>query len=150
MRNPEITRAVLAQLDALGIQVAIDDFGTGYSSLNSLRHYPVDTIKIDAEFIAQIGTADGDKLAHALMNIARAYDAAIIAEGIETAAQRDFLAASGCGFGQGYLFAEPMAGALLGAYALTRAVGTDRALAKKPASGRTISPPASADPLPAM
>jgi len=147
MRNPEITRSVLAQLDALGIQVAIDDFGTGYSSLNSLRHYPVDTIKIDAEFIAQIGTADGDKLAHALMNIARAYDAAIIAEGIETAAQRDFLAASGCGFGQGYLFAEPMAGALLGAYALTRAVGTDRASAKKPPAGRTISPPASISPL---
>src|SRR5205807_983465 len=59
MRNLEITRAVLAQLEALGIRVAIDDFGTGYSSLNSLRHYPVDTIKIDGDFVGQIGTAEG-------------------------------------------------------------------------------------------
>ena len=133
MRNPEVTRAVLAQLDALGIHVAIDDFGTGYSSLNSLRHYPVDTIKIDAEFIAQIGTADGEKLAQALLNIARTYDAAIIAEGIETAAQRDFLHAGGCGFGQGYLFAEPMDGALFGAYALTHAANADRGAGAKTA-----------------
>ena len=60
--------------------------------------------------------------AQALLTIAHSYDAAIIAEGIETAEQRDFLEASGCGFGQGYLFAEPMDGARLGAYALTRAV----------------------------
>ena len=143
MRNPEITRAVLAQLEGLGVQIAIDDFGTGYSSLNSLRHYPVDTIKIDAEFIAQIGTADGEKLAQALLNIARTYDAGIIAEGIETEAQRDFLHARGCGFGQGYLFAEPMAGALLGAYALTRAASADRGPARKHTTGRMISPPTS-------
>ncbi len=147
MRNPEITRAVLAQLDAVGIQIAIDDFGTGYSSLNSLHTYPVDMIKIDAEFVARIGTADGEKLAEALLNIARTYDATIIAEGIETAAQRDFLEASGCGFGQGYLFAQPMAGALLGAYALTHAVNTGPEPARKRPASRTISPPASAHPL---
>jgi diguanylate cyclase (GGDEF)-like protein len=150
MRNPEITRAVLAQLDALGIQIAIDDFGTGYSSLNSLRTYPVDTIKIDAEFIARIGTADGETLAQALMTIARSYDAAIIAEGIETAEQRDFLEASGCGFGQGYLFAEPMDGARLGVFALTRAVHADPAAAPKRPAGRKLSPPASANPLRAV
>src|SRR2546429_7141502 len=104
-------------------------------------------IKIDAEFIARIGTADGEKLAQALLDIARTYDATIIAEGIETAAQRDFLTASGCGFGQGYLFAEPMEGALLGAYALTRAVNTDPASAQKLPAGRTVSRPASAIPL---
>jgi diguanylate cyclase (GGDEF)-like protein len=147
MRNPEITRAVLAQFDALGIQIAIDDFGTGYSSLNSLHTYPVDMIKIDAEFIARIGTADGEKLAEALLNIAQTYDATIIAEGIETVAQRDFLQASGCRFGQGYLFAEPMVGALLGAYALTRAVNTDPEPARKRPASRAISPPASAHPL---
>ncbi len=141
MRNLEITRAVLDELEALGVQIAIDDFGTGYSSLNSLRHYPVDTIKIDAEFIAEIGTADGEKLAQALLNIARTHDAAIIAEGIETAAQRDFLRASGCGFGQGYLFAEPMDGARLGAYALTRAVNADPRPARKRPTGRTNQSP---------
>src|SRR5436190_14530160 len=86
-----------------------------------LRQYPVDTIKIDAEFVQQIGTAQGDELARALLNIARMYGAAIVAEGIETAAQRDFLRAAGCGFGQGYLFGQPMDGALLGTHALTSA-----------------------------
>ncbi len=126
MRNPEITRAALAELHELGLRLAIDDFGTGYSSLESLRHYPVNTIKIDAEFIAQIGNAEGDKLLQALLNIVHAHGAAIIAEGIETAAQCDFLLGNGCGLGQGYLFAEPMDGALLGAYALTHAVKADR------------------------
>jgi len=150
MRNPEMTRAVLAQLDALGIQIAIDDFGTGYSSLNSLRNYPVDTIKIDAEFISQIGTADGEKLAQALLNIAHTYDAAIVAEGIETVAQRDFLAARGCGYGQGYLFAEPMDGALLGAYALTRAVSADPTPPRRPPPDGRFSLPASGNRLRAV
>jgi diguanylate cyclase (GGDEF)-like protein len=148
MRNPETTRAVLAELDGLGIHIAIDDFGTGYSALKTLRHYPVDTIKIDAEFIAQIGTAEGEERTRTLLNIARTYDAAIIAEGIETPAQRDFLKAGGCGYGQGYLFAEPMDGALLGAYALTRTAHANPPLARKWPTGRTLSPPTSADPLP--
>jgi diguanylate cyclase (GGDEF)-like protein len=137
MRDPEITRAVLAELRELGIRIAIDDFGTGYSSLNSLRHYPIDTIKIDGEFVAQIGTAEGEKLAQALLDIARMFGATIIAEGIETEAQRAFLRSGGCGFGQGYLFAEPMDGALLGAYALTHAVNGD------PRSA-AVNPPTSA------
>lgn len=119
MRNPETTRAVLAEIETLGVRIGIDDFGTGYSSLNMLPRYPVDTIKIDAEFVAQIGTAKGDELAQALLKIAQMYGAAIVAEGIETAPQRDFLRAAGCGFGQGYLFGEPMEGALLGSHALT-------------------------------
>jgi diguanylate cyclase (GGDEF)-like protein len=127
-RKPEISRAALAELEQLGVRVAIDDFGTGHSSLTSLRHYPVDTIKIDGEFIGQIGTPQGEKLVEALLNIARGYGASIIAEGIETAAQRDFLRASGCDLGQGYLFAEPMQGAQLGAYALIHAVNADRAV----------------------
>jgi diguanylate cyclase (GGDEF)-like protein len=122
MRNPEISRAVLAEFQKLGIRVAIDDFGTGYSSLNSLRHYPIETIKIDAEFIAQIGAGEGEKLAQALLDLAGIYGVAIIAEGVETIGQRDFLHERGCGFGQGYLFAEPMAAAPFGAYALTHAV----------------------------
>jgi diguanylate cyclase (GGDEF)-like protein len=153
MRDPEITRSVLAELRDLGIRVAIDDFGTGYSSLNSLRHYPIDTIKIDGEFVAQIGTAEGEKLAQALLDIARMFGATIIAEGIETEAQRSFLRGGGCGFGQGYLFAEPMDGALLGAYALTHAVNADpRAASPRAASGAgtvsgPVNPATSAGPL---
>jgi EAL domain-containing protein (putative c-di-GMP-specific phosphodiesterase class I) len=143
IRNPENTPTVLAELESLGISVVIDDFGTAHSALNSLEHYPVDTIKLDARFISRMGTAEGENLARALLNIARAYDAAVIAEGIETAAQRDFLHAGGCGFGQGYLFAEPMDGALFGAYALTRRPAPAR---QRPA-GRTINPPPSTNPL---
>ncbi|MGC2413554.1 MAG: EAL domain-containing protein [Stellaceae bacterium] len=139
MRNPECAGAVLAELEGLGVQIAIDDFGTGYSALNSLRHYPVDTVKIDGEFTAQIGTADGEERTRAVLDSARTYDAAIIAEGVETAVQRDFLKAGGCGFGQGYLFAEPMAGALLGAYALTRAARVDPAPAPDRPVGWTVS-----------
>jgi EAL domain-containing protein (putative c-di-GMP-specific phosphodiesterase class I) len=146
MRNLDVTRAVLAQLDAMGIRVAIDDFGTGYSSLNSLRLYPVDTIKIDAEFVGQIGTAEGDKLFQGLLNICRVYGAQIIAEGVETMAQRDFLRASGCDFGQGYLFADAMDGALFGAYALTHAVQAGAAPVRTRPSGATINPPTSRNP----
>ena len=142
MRDPDVTRDVLEQLRQLGIGVAIDDFGTGYSSLNSLRHYPIDMIKIDGEFVTQIGTADGEKLALALLDIARMFGATIIAEGIETEAQRAFLRSGGCGFGQGYLFAEPMDAALLGAYALTHAVNSEPRSSPPP-----INPPTSAGPL---
>jgi diguanylate cyclase (GGDEF)-like protein len=120
-RNPEISRAALAELERLGIRVAIDDFGTGHSSLTSLRNYRVDTIKIDSAFIGQIGTPQGEKLVDALIDIAHGYGASVIAEGIETAPQRDFLRRGGCELGQGYLFAEPMDGARLGAYALVHA-----------------------------
>jgi diguanylate cyclase (GGDEF)-like protein len=125
MRNSETTRLVLQELHALGIRIAIDDFGTGYSSLSTLRHYPVDTIKIDTGFIAQIGTVAGEKLAQALLNIARMYGASVVAEGIENVEQRDFLHANGCDFGQGHFFAKPMDAALLGTYALTHIVAEE-------------------------
>ncbi|HLY45310.1 MAG TPA: EAL domain-containing protein [Stellaceae bacterium] len=148
MRDPDITRAVLAELDKLGMRVAIDDFGTGYSSVNSLRHYAIDAIKIEREFVAQIGTMDGERLVQALLDITRMFGAAIVAEGIETEGQREFLREAGCDLGQGYLFAEPMDGALLGAYALTHAVETDRAPPPRPAGG-PANPPTSAGRLPA-
>jgi diguanylate cyclase (GGDEF)-like protein len=122
MRNSDITRRVLEELHRFGIRIAIDDFGTGYSSLGTLRHYPVETIKIDTGFVAQIGTPDGEKLAQALLNIARMYGAAVVAEGVESAAQRDFLRENGCDFAQGHLFAKPMDATLFGTFALTRLV----------------------------
>jgi diguanylate cyclase (GGDEF)-like protein len=123
MRDSDTTRMVLQELHGFGINIAIDDFGTGYSSLGTLRHYPVDTIKIDTGFIAQIGNPDGEKLAQALLNIARMYGAAVVAEGVETAAQHEFLCRTGCDFGQGHFYARPMDGALFGTFALTRLAG---------------------------
>jgi diguanylate cyclase (GGDEF)-like protein len=122
MRNPETTRSVLSDLHNLGIRVAIDDFGTGYSALGTLRHYPVDTIKLDRSFTSRIDTDDGNELVMAMLRIAKIYGADVIAEGIETAVQRDILQGAGCGFGQGYLYAKPMAGSFFGAFALTHLV----------------------------
>jgi diguanylate cyclase (GGDEF)-like protein len=138
MRDPEATRNVLAELQNLGIRIAIDDFGTGYSSLAAFQHYRADAIKIDAGFVARIDSADGGKLATALLNIARIPGADVIAEGIETAAQRDFLHANGCHFGQGYLFARPMEGGLFGTYALTGAA--ERISASNPSPGSPSAP----------
>ena len=106
MHDPEAARGVLAELQKSGIRIAIDDFGTGYSSLAAFQHYRADAIKIDAGFVARIDSPDGSKLAAALLNIARIPGADIIAEGVETAAQRAFLHANGCHLGQGYLFAS--------------------------------------------
>jgi diguanylate cyclase (GGDEF)-like protein len=127
MRNPEITRAVLSELQELGLRIAIDDFGTGYSALGVLRHYVVDTIKIDRGFTARLDTPDGKELVLALLKIARIYGADVVAEGVETVAQAEILRAADCGFVQGYLFAKPMDGSFFGAYALTHLVENDAA-----------------------
>ena len=124
MRNPEVTRSVLTELQELGIRIAIDDFGTGYSALGALRDYQVDTIKIDRGFTGTIDTPDGRELVLAMLKIARIYGADVIAEGVETAAQRDILRHQGCGYAQGYLFAKPMDGSFFGAFALTHLVET--------------------------
>jgi EAL domain-containing protein (putative c-di-GMP-specific phosphodiesterase class I) len=114
--------AILGELRGLGVRLAIDDFGTGHAWPDDLRREAPDAVKIDGQFIAGVGTAEGETALQALFMIARLYDAEIIAEGIETPAQRDYLRQIGCALGQGYLFAEPMDGALFGTYALTHAV----------------------------
>jgi diguanylate cyclase (GGDEF)-like protein len=124
MRNPEVTRSVLSELQELGIRVAIDDFGTGYSALGALRDYQVDMIKIDRGFTARVDTEDGKELVLAMLKIARIYGADVVAEGVETVVERDFLRRCGCGYGQGYLFAKPMDGSFFGAFALTHLVET--------------------------
>jgi diguanylate cyclase (GGDEF)-like protein len=124
MRNPAVTRAVLTELQELGIRIAIDDFGTGYSALGALRDYHVDTIKIDRGFTAAIDTVDGKELVLAMLKIARIYGADVVAEGVETIVERDILRRAGCGYAQGYLFAKPMDGSFFGAFALTHLVET--------------------------
>ena len=102
--------AVLNRLKSLGLMLAIDDFGTGYSSMAYLQQLPIDVLKIDASFIAGIGSRPVDaSIVRAIVGLADAMDVRCLAEGVETEAQRTFLAELGCAFGQGYLWGRPMA-----------------------------------------
>ncbi len=109
MDHPENAALLLGELDALGIRLAIDDFGTGYSSLSHLRRLPIGALKIDRSFIRDI-TDDANDLAIARGTIALAHTLGlrVVAEGVETEAQRELLRASGCDEIQGFLVAEPM------------------------------------------
>jgi diguanylate cyclase (GGDEF)-like protein/PAS domain S-box-containing protein len=109
MQDPASAREVLIQLRDLGVTLAIDDFGTGYSSLAYLRHLPVDVLKVDRSFVAEL--ADGHtEIASAVIALARSLDLATVAEGVETEEQAAQLAALGAGFLQGYDLARPMTG----------------------------------------
>jgi len=93
----------------LGVRLSIDDFGTGYSSLGYLQKYPFDTLKIDRSFVAQaLDNPGAARLVETIIAMAHGLDLQVIAEGVETVAQRDFLRARGCDQAQGYLFARPL------------------------------------------
>ncbi len=99
----------LDQLKAMKVKIAIDDFGTGYSSLSYLRRFPVDTIKIDKSFVAEMETsATSVALVKAVIDLAHSLDVATVAEGIETEDQKNQLNGLTCTYGQGYLFSRPM------------------------------------------
>lgn len=108
MRDFARTDEVLAQLRAMGVRLAIDDFGSGYSSLAYLKLFDVDVLKMDRSFIGDIGSdTDDGKLAAAVIALAHSLDCQVVAEGVETAFQRDFLASHHCDQLQGYLFGRP-------------------------------------------
>lgn len=109
MRRDDRVRADMATLSNLGVRIAIDDFGTGYSSLSYLREFPISLLKIDKSFIDGLGVSQQQyALVEGITRIADTLGVQVIAEGIETTAQRDLLAAMGCPLGQGYLFARPL------------------------------------------
>jgi EAL domain-containing protein (putative c-di-GMP-specific phosphodiesterase class I) len=100
---------VLQRLHDLGVKVAIDDFGTGYSSLYYLKRFPVDVVKIDRSFVDGLGTdADDDAIVTAVLSLGHALGLRVVAEGVETEAQRDRLIGLGCDAGQGYLMSRPV------------------------------------------
>ncbi|AGX87887.1 EAL domain-containing protein [Candidatus Symbiobacter mobilis] len=106
--SDEVIEQILALSDD-GIQVSLDDFGTGYSSLAYLQKFDIDYIKIDQSFVRQlVGESTDLALCQAIIAMAHALNMQVIAEGVETAQQRDLLAAAGCDYGQGYLFSRPV------------------------------------------
>jgi len=109
MENPQEIRKVLDAIQELGVTTAIDDFGTGYSSLAYLKALPINTLKIDRAFVRELpGNSSDVAIVRAILALGHSLGFGVIAEGIETPAQRDFLRAEGCRKGQGFWFAKPM------------------------------------------
>lgn len=109
MQNPETTLSILDQLAAMGIVLAIDDFGTGYSSLAYLKHLPIQRLKLDRSFVKDIEIDANDAaICTATIALGHSLGLELVAEGVETEAQRAFLARLGCDTLQGYLYSMPM------------------------------------------
>jgi len=108
---------VLERLSANGIMISLDDFGTGFASLSHLRDYPIDCIKIDKSFVMGLGQDDSNTaIVQSLIALGRSMKLHVIAEGIETQGQLDFVSALGSHFGQGYLFSKPLDAEHLASY----------------------------------
>jgi len=110
MQNSERTIATLNRLREMGVQLALDDFGTGHSSLSYLRRFPIDSVKIDQEFVHAIDWSAADRaIVSAIINMARGLNLRVVAEGVETAAELAFLRDAGCDEVQGFLLGRPAA-----------------------------------------
>jgi diguanylate cyclase (GGDEF)-like protein/PAS domain S-box-containing protein len=121
MKHAELAASILSTLRAVGVRVTVDDFGTGYSSLSYLRKFPLDALKIDQSFVRQIATIpDETAIVRAMINMGRSLNLRVIAEGVETQDQLDFLKIHQCDEAQGYFFSPPIPSQqfarLIGAY----------------------------------
>ncbi|HET7707443.1 MAG TPA: EAL domain-containing protein [Thermoanaerobaculia bacterium] len=109
MNNPELSMITMKKLKELGVRIAIDDFGTGYSSFRYLRKLPIDSVKIDREFVRNVGSDSADRAAmSAVISMARALGLQVVAEGVENEKQLDFLRSEGCAEMQGFLHSRPL------------------------------------------
>ena len=109
MKDPDQANKKLHELKAMGVRISIDDFGTGYSSLNYLKRFPIDTLKIDQSFVSEINTdSDNAAIVNAIVTLAHALKLNVIAEGVETQEQLEFLRALKCDEVQGFLFSQPL------------------------------------------
>jgi diguanylate cyclase (GGDEF)-like protein/PAS domain S-box-containing protein len=109
MNDAQLTVEVLTMLRSMGLRVAIDDFGTGHASLAYLRQFPIDSLKIDRSFISDLETSrEGVAIINAIVGLAHGLDLEVVAEGVETAGQLQFLTERGCEEYQGFLISEPL------------------------------------------
>ena len=109
MQDPKEAAGILDQLHKMGVGMSIDDFGTGYSSLNYLKRFPIDKLKIDRSFVEDLPYDLNDSaIVQAIINLSKSLRMTVVAEGVETKAQLDFLRALGCEAYQGYLGGRPM------------------------------------------
>jgi diguanylate cyclase (GGDEF)-like protein/PAS domain S-box-containing protein len=109
MRDFEATRIVLQDLSTMGVRIAVDDFGTGYSNLSYLKRFPIDTLKLDRSFIHDLPeNVDVGTIVSSVIRMAHCLHLQVIAEGVETPQQLQFLCAHDCGEGQGHYFSEPV------------------------------------------
>jgi EAL domain-containing protein (putative c-di-GMP-specific phosphodiesterase class I) len=112
MTDPDRSLTALAALSAAGVRVALDDFGTGYSSLSYLKQLPVDRLKIDQSFVRDLPHNDGDRaIVRAILAMAANLNLQVIAEGVESEDQLDFLRAEGCHEIQGFVLSPPVSAA---------------------------------------
>ena len=109
MQNPDLAVDILSSITDLGIHISIDDFGTGYSSLSHLKRFSVNTLKIDKSFVRDVGLNGTDAaIATAIIAMGNSLNLNVIAEGVETQAQYEFLRENNCGQVQGFLFSQPL------------------------------------------
>jgi diguanylate cyclase (GGDEF)-like protein len=125
MQNAENTIHTLRELKTLGVRISMDDFGTGYSSLNYLKRFPIDTLKLDQSFVRDITTDNRDAaIVSAVINMAHSLDLKVIAEGVETEQQLEFLHHQRCDRIQGFFFSAPMPSERLEPYLLEQRART--------------------------
>ncbi len=108
MTDAESNIVKLRELKDIGLSLAVDDFGTGYSSLSYLKRFPIDTLKIDQSFVADLGSNDGGAIVDAILALSKTLNLRVIAEGIETEGQLSYLLNKRCELLQGFFFAEPL------------------------------------------
>lgn len=139
MKDPEQAIEKLHELKLMGIKVSIDDFGTGYSSLNYLKRFPIDTLKIDKSFVADVCKDPHDTaIVRAIINLGHALDVTVIAEGVETKEQLQYLSALECDVVQGFLFSKALS---------TNAFEELLVEQQKVVSGKNVSPTVPLSPL---
>jgi EAL domain-containing protein (putative c-di-GMP-specific phosphodiesterase class I) len=138
MKHADSAAVILQTLREQGVQVAVDDFGTGYSSLSYLSKFPIDALKIDQSFVSQVTAAGDDtSIVTAVISMARSLRLRVVAEGVETQEQLEFLQAHECDEAQGYYFSRPVSAE---EFAEVLSTGISQSNGFRPTSGSVATP----------
>jgi EAL domain-containing protein (putative c-di-GMP-specific phosphodiesterase class I) len=127
MEDPERTIRILDALYGMGLHLAIDDFGTGYSSLSALQQFPINTLKIDRSFVRDVAIdRDDAAIVDAIIQMAHSLQLEVVAEGVESEQQLDFLRKHGCDYAQGHLFGDPVTAEEFGTLLIAETEGSGK------------------------